>query len=214
MLHTMYLVRHNTAFTFFGDTCIYSSPTFFCSGAGFHRFHIQQDFPPTSLERVKRDLEFSLPGQSWVFQLSRQESPSLHLCGVSSAALCRTSPLFLSLFTFALSVFEIANIFAADSSEQDTLRRGFYQVWDAKAALEKGMSPSNVPEAPITLEHVLHCIEFLRQSVMCHADTTIEAKDEHLHGVVGFGILHACRNWAQMVKWVDDRNAMEIQRDN
>jgi Mycotoxin biosynthesis protein UstYa len=45
---------------------------------------------------------------------------------------------------------------------------------------------------------------------MCHADTTIEAKDEELHGVVGFGIAHACRNWSQMVKWVDDRNTREL----
>ncbi|KAF7508281.1 hypothetical protein GJ744_009426 [Endocarpon pusillum] len=92
----------------------------------------------------------------------------------------------------------------------DTLRRGFYQVWDAKTALENGTNPAHLPPESITLNHVLHCIEFLRQSVMCHADTTIEAKDENLHGVVGFGIAHACRNWDQMVKWVEDRNAREL----
>ena len=56
------------------------------------------------------------------------------------------------------------------------------------------------------MDHVLHCIEFLRQSVMCHADTTIEAKDPRYHGVVGFGIAHSCKNWSQLVQWVNDRN--------
>lgn len=78
-----------------------------------------------------------------------------------------------------------------------------------KTALENGTQPANTTAKVITHDHVLHCIEFLRQSIMCHADSTIEARNEHLHGVVGFGIPHACRNWQQMVDWVDDRNALE-----
>ena len=69
----------------------------------------------------------------------------------------------------------------------------------------EGKDIADIPET-ITLDHVLHCIEFLRQSVMCHADTTVETKDPLVKGVVGFGIAHPCRDWNQMVKWVNVRN--------
>lgn len=66
-------------------------------------------------------------------------------------------------------------------------------------------------EENITLHHVLHCIEFLCQSIMCHADTTIEAKDPEFQGVVGFGIAHSCRSWDQLVSWVNGRNGLEMK---
>lgn len=93
-------------------------------------------------------------------------------------------------------------------SQKDTIRRGYYEVHDSRHDLLTGSDVSTLPPTNITLDHVLHCVEFLRQSIMCHADTTIEAKDKHFHGVVGFGIAHSCRNWWQMVRWVDKRNAM------
>ena len=53
--------------------------------------------------------------------------------------------------------------------------------------------------------HVRHCIDLLRQSLMCHADTTLEAKDESVNGVTGFGIEHRCKDWNQLVEWTADR---------
>lgn len=61
----------------------------------------------------------------------------------------------------------------------------------------------------ITLDHSLYCIEFLRQSTMCHADTTVEAKDDQFKGVVGFGITHECQDLGEMVRWVDERNKIQ-----
>lgn len=90
----------------------------------------------------------------------------------------------------------------------DILRRSFYEVYDSRQAMIDEGNAVHVKDN-ITLDHVLHCIEFLRQSIMCHADTTIEAEDIRLHGVVGFGIAHSCRRWDQMVEWVDNRNNRE-----
>jgi hypothetical protein len=52
--------------------------------------------------------------------------------------------------------------------------------------------------------HVLHCIEYIRQSLMCSADTTIElaiTTAEGDQGVKGFGTEHICKDFRQLVDW-------------
>lgn len=49
--------------------------------------------------------------------------------------------------------------------------------------------------------HVGHCIDLIRQSLMCQPDMTIEVKDEKLGGVTGFGTRHVCRAWDRLVAW-------------
>jgi hypothetical protein len=53
--------------------------------------------------------------------------------------------------------------------------------------------------------HIQHCLEYIRQSIMCAADTTIElavkASDEDNVGVRGFGTEHICRDFRQLVEW-------------
>lgn len=53
----------------------------------------------------------------------------------------------------------------------------------------------------ISPAHVRHCVDLLRQSLMCMADVTVEVKDEAAGGVHGFGIKHQCTNWGQLVDW-------------
>lgn len=52
--------------------------------------------------------------------------------------------------------------------------------------------------------HVRHCLEYIRQSIVCLADTTIErtvdATEGHL-GVEGFGTVHMCKDFRQLVEW-------------
>lgn len=52
------------------------------------------------------------------------------------------------------------------------------------------------------LAHVRHCIDLLRNSIMCRPDLTIEIKNEKLGGVTGFGTEHQCKDWAQLLSWV------------
>ena len=47
--------------------------------------------------------------------------------------------------------------------------------------------------------HIRHCLDLLRQTLMCHADTTIEEKDVAAGGVHGFGVEHQCRDWDELV---------------
>jgi hypothetical protein len=51
--------------------------------------------------------------------------------------------------------------------------------------------------------HVRHCIDYLRQSLMCHADTNIEPVVERLDGVKGFGSVHQCRDFNSVMDWIE-----------
>lgn len=49
--------------------------------------------------------------------------------------------------------------------------------------------------------HTEHCLDYIRQALMCCADSTIEwpvlkQHDGHVHGDVnGYGVTHQCRDW-------------------
>ena len=49
-----------------------------------------------------------------------------------------------------------------------------------------------------TTHHVVHCVEYLRNSVMCSGDTTLEGK-----GVPGsgFGVEHQCVDYEALQAW-------------
>lgn len=52
--------------------------------------------------------------------------------------------------------------------------------------------------------HVQHCIELLRQVMVCQPDLTLEIKDEVHGGVQGFGTEHQCRNWDQLMSFTTE----------
>lgn len=56
----------------------------------------------------------------------------------------------------------------------------------------------------ISPPHMRHCIDLLRQSLMCSPDLTVEVKNETLGGVTGFGTVHQCRDWAQLMTWMEN----------
>lgn len=55
-------------------------------------------------------------------------------------------------------------------------------------------------EAMVNAHHVDHCFDYLRQTIECHGDTTIEwgrliDVDGVIYGAVnGYGVTHQCRN--------------------
>jgi hypothetical protein len=53
--------------------------------------------------------------------------------------------------------------------------------------------------------HVRHCIDLLRQVLMCHADRTVEEKDDK-GGVLGFGTVHKCVDWIELISKIDAWN--------
>lgn len=59
------------------------------------------------------------------------------------------------------------------------------------------------PDMHMAPGHVRHCIDYLRQSLICAADTTLEPIDEKLGGVTGFGNQRKCRDIVAVIAWTD-----------
>jgi len=87
--------------------------------------------------------------------------------------------------------------------------------------LRKGASPdesasSHAHDAHLTHPedgHIRHCIDFLRQSLMCTSDTTIEVVEKVENGdigVRGFGTEHKCKDFHQLREWTSQWEDFEI----
>ncbi|KAI0828644.1 hypothetical protein BC628DRAFT_1409196 [Trametes gibbosa] len=61
--------------------------------------------------------------------------------------------------------------------------------------------------------HVAHCLRYLRQTVLCRADTTLEPDEPGLrggrweHAASGVGAVHRCRDWTVLRRWMDEHPA-------
>jgi hypothetical protein len=55
--------------------------------------------------------------------------------------------------------------------------------------------------------HMRHCIDLIRQALMCQPDLAVEVKDEAKGGITGFGIEHQCVRWESVVGWVEEWEA-------
>ncbi|KAF7945539.1 hypothetical protein EAE96_010306 [Botrytis aclada] len=82
--------------------------------------------------------------------------------------------------------------------------RGAY--WANRHAAVNGLQLQD-EDLPMDLSpsHIRHCIDLLRQTLMCHADTTLEAVDTKINGVHGFRTEHQCGNWEQLVDWASEQ---------
>lgn len=64
-----------------------------------------------------------------------------------------------------------------------------------------------------TEDHLLHCFDYLRLSIMCHADLALEGSDPyHLAGsdrmgTLGLGSTHVCRDWDALYDWVSSKES-------
>ncbi|KAK7683146.1 hypothetical protein QCA50_013819 [Cerrena zonata] len=63
--------------------------------------------------------------------------------------------------------------------------------------------------------HIEHCLRYLRQILLCKADTTLEVTDgertdEHgriLEGASGLGMIHRCKDWTKVKRHLEDKDA-------
>jgi hypothetical protein len=62
----------------------------------------------------------------------------------------------------------------------------------------------------ISKPHVRHCIDYLRQTLLCHADANLEPPNMELGGVTGFGVERKCRDVSKLYSWAEEW----IARDN
>ncbi|KAI0676379.1 hypothetical protein C8Q78DRAFT_1065231 [Trametes maxima] len=62
---------------------------------------------------------------------------------------------------------------------------------------------------PHTRAHVTHCLRYLRQAVLCHADATLEPDEPGVrdgrweHAASGVGAVHRCRDWTVLRRYLD-----------
>ncbi|KAL9052843.1 MAG: hypothetical protein Q9162_005142 [Coniocarpon cinnabarinum] len=85
------------------------------------------------------------------------------------------------------------------------IRQGYWALYD-KATAGARVTEDDLPMMS-SPSHIRHCIDLLRNALMCKADTTIEVKNETLGGVTGFGTEHRCVQWDVLMNWVSDWEA-------
>ena len=88
----------------------------------------------------------------------------------------------------------------------DKIREAYWVLYDGRVAARDGtpaavFDPDNLPFHS-TPPHIGHCVDLIRNALICRPDTTLELKDKAVGGVTGFGTEHLCVNWDQVVEWV------------
>ncbi|KAF1998764.1 hypothetical protein P154DRAFT_438550, partial [Amniculicola lignicola CBS 123094] len=89
----------------------------------------------------------------------------------------------------------------------DSIRHAYWSLHDAVLA-GRAMTGAEMPHhaAP---HHVRHCIDLLRQALMCQPDLTVEINNDALGGVTGFGTEHVCVHWEELVDWTSEWETYE-----
>ncbi|KAI9648372.1 hypothetical protein NHQ30_003005 [Ciborinia camelliae] len=58
-------------------------------------------------------------------------------------------------------------------------------------------------------EHVGHCFEYLRQSISCSADSTLEPAGHAVEGFLGWGFERKCKDYESLMKWAEKWRAID-----
>ncbi|OBZ67364.1 hypothetical protein A0H81_12651 [Grifola frondosa] len=67
-------------------------------------------------------------------------------------------------------------------------------------------------------QHIQHCLRYMRQVVLCHADTTLEADNPVFiggrweHAGSGLGSVHRCKDWTMVRRYLLDHPAADIEQ--
>ncbi|KAH8728983.1 hypothetical protein GQ44DRAFT_608170 [Phaeosphaeriaceae sp. PMI808] len=82
--------------------------------------------------------------------------------------------------------------------------KGLHDLHCLKLIRKAIVSKHNGDETTFSLNHIYHCLDGLRQDIMCMADDTpMPAPSAHQ---VGDGQVRQCRNWNQMIDWAMEPN--------
>lgn len=63
----------------------------------------------------------------------------------------------------------------------------------------------------LNTKHLVHCWEYLRQAIMCSADTTLEWIGPDETGTTGWGYEHSCKDFGAIHAWAEERRYRELQ---
>ncbi|KAI1502981.1 hypothetical protein F5X99DRAFT_139391 [Biscogniauxia marginata] len=86
----------------------------------------------------------------------------------------------------------------------DMLRHGYYAAIEIGSTRPDEDSGSSIQRQDgIPSPHMQHCFDFIRQSLMCAADPTLEKRNETIGGVTGWGSTHQCRDFEALKEWTE-----------
>ena len=57
--------------------------------------------------------------------------------------------------------------------------------------------------------HVAHCFDYLRQGILCSADSSIEPAVDSLNGFLGAGFPRQCRDFEELKNWAEKHRAFD-----
>ena len=87
------------------------------------------------------------------------------------------------------------------------IRKNFWGVVSQNETYLKILKPPKDYYEPLVhdLDHTFHCLDYLRKTVLCNADLTIEWEaiergvSGHSGHIDGYKIPHQCKNWVSNV---------------
>lgn len=63
---------------------------------------------------------------------------------------------------------------------------------------------------PNKVQHTSHCVEYLRQAILCNADTSMEG-ETGVDGEVGWGQKHVCKDYDALMAFAEERSAWDLR---
>lgn len=101
---------------------------------------------------------------------------------------CASTPL-LGMSAIAVNVFDLYVDFW-----QYSIRRAYFS---AAASSQHDGQRYHEPR------HMRHCFDYLRQSLMCAADSSLEPQHPYLPGVTGWGFPRRCQSYDELKVWAE-----------
>ncbi|CAD6588940.1 MAG: hypothetical protein ASARMPREDX12_003543 [Alectoria sarmentosa] len=84
-----------------------------------------------------------------------------------------------------------------------TIRRAFY----SDSATEDGLEAFDLGKE--RKPHVAHCFDYLRQGILCSADSSIEPAVDTVNGFLGAGFPRQCRDFKELKDWAEEHRAFD-----
>lgn len=85
-----------------------------------------------------------------------------------------------------------------------TVRRAYYSDREGEELEDFDLGKERKP-------HVAHCFDYIRQGILCSADSTIEPAVDTVNGFLGAGFPRSCRNFEELKNWAEDHRAFDAQ---
>ncbi|KAH8803546.1 hypothetical protein F5884DRAFT_904063 [Xylogone sp. PMI_703] len=79
---------------------------------------------------------------------------------------------------------------------------GFHSLHCLYRLRNKILSDTPIAETPRGHMHTLHCIDYIREQLMCHADMTLQGTDDYVHYINNKG--YQCRDFSAIQTWVNE----------